>query len=244
MADFNQSDFRTSAQYLRAYSSVQEDDDGYHFGLLQRARRAAQLSNSVQLRASKLVQYTVLEPPATSVSVAKFVQYTVLEPPATSISVAKFVQYIVISTPPSPPPPARSTRWMIDGQYAPDVGYEDVPNLNLLRAVRTPASAYYVRPPPVAAKPANFVRDFVPQEEDPFNLNIRVRRVTSPTAYVLPGIVPAIAARSLGLNAKFAIADEEADAHFNLIRRLVRGVVLALPPPPTTNRYVGVVMMG
>lgn len=79
-------------QLQNAFSD--EDDDFARRSPTWRPHRL--LTATANLRASKMVQYDVLTPPAASIVAAKMAQYDVLVPPVASIIAAKMVQYTVL----------------------------------------------------------------------------------------------------------------------------------------------------
>lgn len=205
-------------------------------------RRRVLTANAFGLRASKFVQYDVLSPPFNAISISKLVQYNVLGP-VPGVSASKFVQYVVLRSLPLPPSPPRVLRLQFTTIEDLDVGYEDVPNLNLRRRVQTPDAAYFVTPPPVSAKPSGARQDTVSQEDDPLNLNVLMRRVTpfGANSFAQPQSASDINLRIGHLMSAYAL-DDDTDTYLSVLRRRT-GAATISPLVPAGSPYVPVMIM-
>lgn len=138
---------------------------------------------------AKLLDYAVLAPPV-AVNVAKLIEYTVLAPP-TAVNVSKLVSYAVLLSLPTPSTMPPNMRRMIQGIDTIDADETELaPNLNLRRRLLTPASSYFLQPPPLVITPPQAPRDLGYHEDIPVNLNLATRRVVPPGA-LLAGVVSA-----------------------------------------------------
>lgn len=115
----------------------------------------------------------------------RYAQREPIFPGVTGFVASKMVEYLVVEIPPVSPTSQRLIRWSTNGIYQSDVGYEDVPNLNLWRRVQTPFPAYFVTPPPVPRPAQTVVRPSrEPLEDDPLHLTLRMRGLTPDSAFV------------------------------------------------------------